>query len=94
MKSIKAWEIKPEFNLIDIRSKNLYMRGHIYNARNIDINNLIDMPDKYLNKFDTYFIYCSEGLKSKRCCKMLEVQGYNVVNIEDGYEGYKKANKI
>lgn len=90
MKSIKASQIKPGCNLIDIRSKNLYARGHIYNARNIDYNNLIDMPHMYLNKLDTYFIYCSEGLKSRRCCKMLEIQGYNVVNIEDGYEGYKK----
>lgn len=89
MKNIKAKDVKPQYNLIDIRSKTQYIRGHIYNAINIDLNNLIDMPYMYLKKDQTYYIYCSEGMKSKRCCKMLEVQGYNVVNIEDGYEGYK-----
>lgn len=89
MESIKAKDLKPEYNIIDIRSKGKYMQSHIYNAKNIDQNNLIDMPHMYLNKDTTYYIYCSSGIKSKRCCKMLEVQGYKVVNVEDGYENFK-----
>ena len=89
MESIKAKDLKTEYNIIDIRSKGKYMQSHIYNAKNIDQNNLIDMPHMYLNKNTTYYIYCSSGIKSKRCCKMLEVQGYKVVNVEDGYENFK-----
>lgn len=89
MKSIKASDLKPEYNIIDIRSKTKYINSHIYNAKNIDENNLIDMPYMYLDKNSVYYIYCSSGLKSKRCCKMLEAQGYNVINVEDGFEGYK-----
>ncbi len=85
MKSIKIKDLKPEYNIIDIRSKNRYIKSHIYNAKNIDENNLIDMPYMYLDKNTTYYIYCSSGIKSKRCCKLLEVQGYNVVNVEDGF---------
>ena len=59
MKSIKFSELKPEYNIIDIRSKRSYMRSHIYNAKNIDENNLIDMPHLYLDKNKTYYIYCS-----------------------------------
>ncbi len=89
MESIKAKDLKPEYNIIDIRSKSNYMKSHIYNAKNIDQNNLIDMPHMYLNKDTTYYIYCSSGIKSKRCCKMLEIQGYKVVNVEDGFENFK-----
>ena len=85
MKSIKISELKPEYNIIDIRSKRKYIKSHIYNAINIDENNLIDMPYMYLDKDKTYYIYCSTGIHSRRCCKLLEVQGYDVVNVEDGY---------
>lgn len=85
MKSIKISELRPEYNIIDIRSRRKYMQSHIYNARNIDENNLIDMPYMYLNKNETYYIYCSTGYHSLRCCKLLRAQGYDAINVEDGY---------
>ena len=85
MKSISKNELKPEYNIIDIRSRHKYMISHIYNAKNIDEHNLVDMPYMYLDKEKTYYIYCSTGSHSLRCCKLLEAQGYNVVNVEDGY---------
>ena len=85
MRSITKDELKPEYNIIDIRSRHKYMISHIYNAINIDEHNLIDMPYMYLDKDKTYYIYCSTGVHSERCCKLLEVQGYDVVNVEDGY---------
>lgn len=85
MKSIKISELKPEYNIIDIRSKRKYIKSHIYNAINVDENNLIDMPYMYLNKDEIYYIYCSTGYHSLRCCKLLQAQGYNVVNVEGGY---------
>ena len=88
MKNIKACDLKKEYNIIDLRIKGAYMKGHIYNARNIDMNNLTDMPHMYLDKNETYYIYCTEGFKSKRCCKFLEIMGYDVVNVIDGYEGF------
>ena len=88
MKNIKACDLKPEYNIIDLRTKGAYMKGHIYNSKNIDMNNLTDMPNMYLDKDKTYYIYCTEGFKSKRCCKLLEVMGYDVVNVIDGYEGF------
>lgn len=86
MNSIKFEELRPEYNIIDIRSRRKYMKSHIYNAKNIDENNLVDMPHMYLDKDKTYYIYCSTGYHSSRCCKLLRAQGYNVINVEDGYE--------
>ncbi len=89
MKNIKISELKPDYNIIDIRSRRKYLKSHIYNAKNIDENNLIDMPYMYLDKNETYYIYCSSGHQSSRCCKLLEALGYDVVNVEDGFEEYR-----
>ncbi len=88
MKQIYPNELKPSYNIIDIRDSNLFNKGHIYNAKNISMNLLTNMPEKYLNKEDVYYIYCSSGYKSQKCCKLLEMVGYNVVNVSGGYEKY------
>lgn len=88
MKNIESKDLKPEYNIIDIRDRNAYLKGHIYNALNIDMNLLTEMPDKYLKKDKTYYIYCGSGYKSKKCVNMLNIIGYDVVNVIDGYEGY------
>ena len=85
MRSVNISELKPEYNIIDIRSRRKYLQSHIYNARNIDENNLVDMPYMYLNKDETYYIYCSTGVHSARCTRLLLAQGYDVINVEDGY---------
>ncbi len=90
MKSIEAKYLKPEFNIIDIRDRNLYLKGHIFNAQNIDMKVLLEIPDRYISKDKTYYIYCTSGYKSKRCTNMLSILGYDVVNVIDGYEGFIK----
>ena len=60
-------------NIIDIRSKGNYMKSHIYNAKNIDQNNLIDMPYMYLDKenrksniLNAFSVYNVEKIINKR----------------------------
>lgn len=89
MEQIEPRDLKPDFKIIDIRDKNVYIKGHIYNARNISMDLLTNMPEKYLNKEDIYYIYCGTGYKSQKCCKLLSIIGYNVVNVIGGYEKYK-----
>ena len=75
-------------NIIDIRSIEKYNDNHIYGAKNIPANKLILNPDKYLMKLDKYYIYCQKGIQSKKICLMLKSKGYNVVNVEGGYEAW------
>ncbi len=88
MKKINPTDLRPNFNIIDIRSKKLYLKGHIYNAKNIDMDTLLDLHSKYLNKNETYYIYCTSGYKSKKCCELLEILGYDVVDVIGGYDKY------
>lgn len=92
MKEIKIEDIIKklnEINLIDIRDSNSYRIGNIPNSINIPMNYLIINPSNYLNKDDTYYIYCNCGISSKKTCEILSSEGYDVVNIIGGFQEYK-----
>lgn len=76
-------------NIIDIRENYQYNMGHIKNSKNINSALLINKPDKYLNKKDTYYIYCNYGNVSSHLCKVLINKGYKAVNVIGGYSAYK-----
>ena len=75
-------------NLIDIRNSEKFNAGHIYNAINIPFLNLLSKYDKYLKKEEKYYIYCQRGIQSKKASAILNAQGYNVVNVNGGYEAW------
>ncbi|MBQ9072532.1 MAG: rhodanese-like domain-containing protein [Bacilli bacterium] len=88
--SISVTELKKlnNINLIDIRSIEKYNNKHILNARNIQMEQLLVYPNKYLNKYDKYYIYCQKGIQSRKLCQILKNSGYNVVNVSGGYEAW------
>lgn len=90
MKNIEIKKIRPEYNIIDIREREKYIKGHIYNARNIPEKVLLNNYRSYLNKSETYYIYCELGRKSRKVCEILSVLGYDVVNMYGGYDTFKR----
>ncbi len=90
MKNIEIKKIRPEYNIIDIRDRESYNKGHIFNAKNICETDLLKNYRSYLNRNETYYIYCDLGRKSRKVCEILSVLGYDVVNMYGGYDMYKK----
>ena len=88
--SISVTEIKQlnNPNLIDIRSIEKYNNKHILNAINIPLEQLLLKPEKYLNKYEKYYIYCQKGIQSRKLCQILINQGFYVVNVTGGYESW------
>ena len=78
--------------IIDIRDSYLYRLGNIPSSINIPMNFLLMNPSNYLNRTEKYYIYCNYGISSKKVCEKLSNLGYNVVNIEGGYNSYKLFN--
>lgn len=83
----ELFKIKPQY-IIDIRDYSLYLNGHIENAKSIPKYLLLSNPDVYLDKHNTYYIYCSSGVQSSRVVNELIHKGYKVVNILGGYHNY------
>ena len=75
-------------NIIDIRDSKSYLLGHIPNSINIYYLDLIGNPSKYLNKNDTYYLYCKSGITSKKVVNNLNKLGYHTVNIDGGYNKF------
>ncbi len=82
---------KTNINLIDIRDYYIYSSGTIKGARNIPYNFLFTNPEDYLNKNEVYYIFCSQGITSRKLCRYLASKGYKVVNIIGGYKAYRDS---
>ncbi len=79
---------KKNVTIIDIRSHNLYLQGHIPGAISIEEKELLFYPKKYLNHQNIYYLYCSSGNRSFRLSTMLNRMGYHTVNVVGGYQNY------
>ena len=75
-------------NIIDIRNENEFIMGTIPSSKNIPTIKLEISPEKYLNKNETYYIFCNNGKTSKVLTEKLNIQGYRTVNIIGGYFNY------
>jgi Rhodanese-related sulfurtransferase len=79
--------------LIDIREPYEYKSGSLKTAKNIPMGNLLETPEKYLNKERTYYIMCQSGGRSSRTCSILSKNGYDVVNVSGGMGSYVGTRK-
>ncbi len=69
--------------IIDLQSPVDYNNYHLRGAVNIPYDELLNNYRKYLNKNETYCIYCKSGKLSKRVVAMLSYLGYNVIKIDN-----------
>lgn len=89
--NIRASELKGligKVNIIDIRKSFMYNLGSIPTSRNIPKEYLLMDPSKYLDKDNSYYIYCTQGMESVKTCDILSKMGYNVTNVLGGYHDY------
>ena len=72
--------------IIDIRDNYSYNISHIKNAINIPYYNLLNNYSHYLNKNNTYYLYCDEGKQSHDISSRLNSFGYNTKSISGGFK--------
>ena len=74
--------------IIDIRNVQSYNNNHIPTSINIPVEKILASPNKYLNNSTKYYLYCQQGLSSKKICQILNKMGYHTVNVLGGYEAW------
>lgn len=80
---------------LDVRTLAEYSEGHI--AKTININVLDDsfatMADSLLQKDKPVALYCRSGKRSKKAAKILSERGYNVFELDKGFNSWQEAGK-
>ena len=79
--------------IIDIRDNYSYNEGHIKGAKNIPYYSLLTNHSLYLNKNDTYFLYCNYGKQSMEISNRLNMFGYDTYYVKEGYLYFKNNIK-
>lgn len=79
----------PKAYIIDVRSNQEYIEGHLQNSINIPIYDLEKKVQYNIkNKDEIVILYCKSDKRSKRGKKILENMGYyNVFYLKDGIDG-------
>ena len=68
--------------LLDVRTEEEYLMGHIPKSLNIPLRMIEDVEDTVENKSTALYVYCRSGARSRQAVDMLEEMGYtNAVNI-------------
>ena len=80
-------------NIIDIRDNYSYNEGHIKNAKNIPYYSILSNYSIYLDKNDTYYLYCNYGKQSMEISNRLNSFGYNTYYLKEGYLYFKNNYK-
>ena len=85
--------ILKEIILIDIREPYEYANGSIRSAKNIPMGQLLEKPEKYIDKSKQYHIICQSGGRSSSAVSVLSKAGYDVVNVKGGMGSYGGKNR-
>ncbi len=83
--------IKNKHRIIDIRNKKELMQyGKIKGIRHIEMNSLLENPEKHLDKDKEYYLMCQSGIRSKKAVKQLNKAGFNTINLKGGFYYYDR----
>ena len=76
---------------VDVRPTNEYAQGHIPSALLSDVTqaDFMQKAEKLLPKDKTIALYCRSGRRSKNAAMQLAQHGYQVVELNTGFNSWK-----
>lgn len=92
--ALKALLDKEKIQLIDVRTPKEINQGYIKTAKFVNYfdANFYEKVTKQIDKTKPVYLYCRSGNRSAKAAKILEKQGYQVINVLGGYNQWKKEN--
>ena len=77
----------PGVQLVDVRTPDEYAAGNILGSVNIDVltGKFGETASALLDRAYTVAVYCRSGNRSKNAAQVLSMMGYNVVELDGGY---------
>lgn len=86
----------PEVQRLDVRTVAEYSDGHIPGSININVleeGTFETFADTLLQKDRAVALYCRSGKRSKKAASILNRKGYQVYELNEGFNGWQKAGK-
>jgi rhodanese-related sulfurtransferase len=78
--------------VLDVREDHEWQEGHVPNAHHISMNDVAENLDK-LDDGARIFIICRSGGRSMTVANYLEAQGYDVVSVAGGTDGWANSGR-
>ena len=84
-----------EVQRLDVRTLAEYSEGHIAKTININVmdDSFASMADSLLQKDKPVALYCRSGKRSKEAAKILGEKGYQVFELNKGFNAWQGAGK-
>ncbi|WP_293884615.1 MULTISPECIES: rhodanese-like domain-containing protein [unclassified Sphingobacterium] len=83
-----------EGHIVDVRTEKEFKSGHIDNAMNIPLTDLVNFGSELRKDYEQLYIYCQSGYRSTIALSILSSKGFkNICNIQGGYKALKKEEK-
>lgn len=73
--------------VIDVRELFEFEAGHVPNAHHIPLNEVPEALNR-IPKGEQVWLVCKSGGRSMRACDYLEAQGFDVVSVAGGTDGW------
>lgn len=91
---LKALLAKQDIQLVDVRTPEEISNGSIKSALFINYfdNDFAEQAVKVLDKNKKVYLYCRSGNRSKKAAKILSQKGFEIINVDGGYNQWKKEN--
>ncbi|MBQ7874045.1 MAG: rhodanese-like domain-containing protein [Oscillospiraceae bacterium] len=87
-KSIKKYRSLSNAVLLDVRTLQEYLDGHIPDSRNVPVQVIERVCDMVENKSTPLFVYCRSGARSRTAARLLKNMGYDNVMDIGGINAY------
>lgn len=88
--------VRPNVQLLDVRTPAEYSEGHIFGSLNINVldeKNFSPMADEMLQKSYPVAVYCRSGKRSKKAANILVQKGFEVIELDKGFNAWKEAGQ-
>lgn len=83
----------PDVQRLDVRTVAEYTEGRIPGSLNLNVLDPLftQMADSLLQKDHPVALYCRSGRRSKKAAEILSQAGYEVYELDSGFNGWQKA---
>ncbi len=90
---VKMLEGDASAYLLDVRRADEYAAGHLPGAALLDVTDSVAFAQgvEQLDKEKNIYIYCRSGRRSRKAASILTSKGFNVIDMQGGYNAWKET---